>query len=54
MKSTIDIGTILSPIPGENPAGEDLRYTPNYDELKEARRADDLLDRGDWAREIKT
>ena len=54
MKSTIDIGTILSPIPGENPAGEDLRYTPIYDELKEARRADDLLDRGDWAREIKT
>ena len=53
MKSTIDIGTILNPIPGENPAGEDLRYTPIYDELKEARRADDLLDRGDWAREIK-
>ena len=54
MKSTIDIGTILNPIPGENPAGEDLRYTPIYDELKEARRADDLLDRGDWVREIKT
>jgi type VI secretion system protein ImpA len=54
MKSTFDIGTILSPIPGENPAGEDLRYTPLYDELKEARRADDLLDRGDWVREIKT
>ena len=54
MKSTIDIGTILNPIPGENPAGADLRYTPIYDELKEARRADDLLDRGDWVREIKT
>ena len=54
MKSTIDIGTILNPIPGENPAGADLRYTPIYDEIKEARRADDLLDRGDWAREIKT
>jgi type VI secretion system protein ImpA len=54
MKSSVDISTILNPIPGENPAGEDLRYTPLYDELKEARRADDLLDRGDWAREIKT
>ncbi|MBW1746565.1 MAG: type VI secretion system protein TssA, partial [Deltaproteobacteria bacterium] len=34
--------------------GEDLRYSPAYDQIKEARRADDLLDRGDWQREIKT
>ncbi|MCD4787595.1 MAG: type VI secretion system protein TssA, partial [Desulfobacterales bacterium] len=39
---------------GDNPAGEDLRYSPAYDQIKEARRADDLLDRGDWQREIKT
>ena len=50
----IDEDTILAPIPGDNPAGEDLRYEPVYDEIKEARRADDLLDRGDWDREIKT
>ena len=50
----IDLDAILAPIPGENPAGEDLRYTPVYDEIKEARRADDALDRGDWNREIKT
>lgn len=51
---TIDIAAILSPIPGDNPAGADLRYAPIYDEIKEARRADDLLDRGDWSRELKT
>ncbi|OEU84301.1 MAG: hypothetical protein BA865_00695 [Desulfobacterales bacterium S5133MH4] len=50
----IDIGTILTPVPGDNPAGEDLRYSPIYDEIKEARRADDQLDRGDWERETKT
>jgi type VI secretion system protein ImpA len=50
----IDIDAILAPIPGDNPAGEDLRYSPTYDEIKEARREDDQLDRGDWARDIKT
>lgn len=50
----IDIDSILTPIPGDNPAGEDLRYTATYEELKEARRADDPLDRGQWQREIKT
>ena len=50
----INEDAVLAPIPGDNPAGEDLRYEPVYDEIKEARRADDLLDRGDWDREIKT
>lgn len=54
MKREIDIEAILAPIPGDNPAGEDLRYSPAYDQIKEARRADDLLNRGDWQREIKT
>ncbi len=54
MKKVIDIDALLVPIPGENPAGEDLRYSPIFDDLKEARRADDPLDRGDWKREIKT
>jgi type VI secretion system protein ImpA len=54
MKREIDIEAILAPIPGDNPAGEDLRYSPVYDQIKEARRADDLLDRGDWQREVKT
>ena len=54
MKREIDIEAILAPIPGDNPAGEDLRYSPVYDQIKEARRADDLLDQGEWQRDIKT
>ena len=54
MKTAIDLETILAPLTGDRPVGEDLRYAPVYDEIKEARRADDLLDRGDWQRDIKT
>ncbi len=54
MKATIDVEALLTPIPGDNPSGEDLRYTQVYDDIKEARRADDVLDMGDWQREIKT
>jgi type VI secretion system protein ImpA len=54
MKRVIDTAAILAPIPGENPAGEALHYSPIYDELKEARRADEPLALGDWKREIKT
>ncbi|NOR25964.1 MAG: type VI secretion system protein TssA [Desulforhopalus sp.] len=54
MKKNLDLEAILSPIEGENPAGISLRYDPVYDEIQEARRADDLLDRGDWQHEIKT
>lgn len=54
MKQSIDVEALLAPIPGENPAGENLRYAPIYDEIKEARRADDPHDRGEWQRELKT
>ncbi|MBU4260558.1 MAG: type VI secretion system protein TssA [Proteobacteria bacterium] len=54
MKRNIDIEAILTPLTGDNPAGEYLRYSPVYDEIQEARRADDMLDRGDWQHEIKT
>jgi type VI secretion system protein ImpA len=50
----IDLDALLSPIEGENPAGENLRYTPTYDAIQEARREDDDLDRGDWDRDVKT
>lgn len=53
MKRTIDIEKVLAPLPGDNPAGEYLRYSPVYDEIQEARRADDMLARGDWQHEIK-
>ncbi len=54
MKRKIDVDALLAPIPGENPAGEDLRYSQTYDEIKEARRFDDPLELGDWKREIKS
>jgi type VI secretion system protein ImpA len=54
MQRAIDLAALLAPLPGDNPAGEDMRYQPLYDAIKEARRADDLLDRGDWGRELKT
>src|SRR5438067_10345848 len=46
---------LLDPISAEQPAGADLRWTPEWDRIKEARRADDGLDPGKWAkRERKT
>jgi type VI secretion system protein ImpA len=50
----IDLEAILAPIEGDNPAGENLRYSQTYDDIQEARREDDVLDRGEWDREIKT
>jgi len=44
---------LLSPIPGPNPAGENLRYAPAYDKIKEARREDDDAPQGEWRRERK-
>jgi type VI secretion system protein ImpA len=50
----MDIDAILAPLQGDKPSGENLRYTAVYDEIQEARRADDLLDQGDWQHEVKT
>jgi type VI secretion system protein ImpA len=44
---------ILTPIPGDNPCGQDLRYAPVYDKIKEARREDDELNQGAWQHERK-
>src|SRR5689334_1571308 len=52
--ATIDLEELLRPITGDNPSGEPLRYTPVYDAIQEARRADDPnLGQGDWKRELK-
>ena len=45
--SVLDFDTLLTPISGENPSGVEVRYT-RYDEIKEARRQDDNLPKGDW------
>jgi len=53
-ETTIDIAAILKPIPGENPAGKDIRDSKEFDLLKEARREEEALDQGDWKRDAKT
>jgi len=45
---------LLNPIPGANPCGENLRYAPVYDKIKEARREDDDAPQGEWRIERKT
>jgi len=56
--SLIDLDELLQPIPGDNPAGESLRYLGTYDRIVDARREDDpalsqgiyksTLKRADW------
>jgi type VI secretion system protein ImpA len=41
---------LLDPISPDKPAGADLRWTTDWDRIKEARRADDSLDSGKWAK----
>jgi len=50
----VDIEALLAPIPGDNPAGESLAYSGLYDEIREARRADDTLEQGEWVRDTKS
>lgn len=52
--STIDVGALLVPVAEEAPAGPSLQYDSSYDQIREARRADDGLSQGDWQRETKT
>ncbi|MBK6487318.1 MAG: type VI secretion system protein TssA [Gemmatimonadetes bacterium] len=41
------IEALLTPVPGDNPAGTELRYDPRYEAVKEARREDPDLPRGE-------
>ena len=50
----VDVERLLAPIPGDNPAGENLQYSGLHDEIREARRSEDNLSQGDWQRELKT
>ena len=44
----LDFDLLLQPISDENPSGENVRYEPIYDEIAEARRADDDFSLGKW------
>ncbi len=46
----LDTDDLLDPISPEQPAGLDLRWTADWDRIKEARRADDSLDSGKWVK----
>jgi type VI secretion system protein ImpA len=45
---------LLQPIPGENPSGANLYYSPLFDKIKEARRQESSGPMGAWEREVKT
>lgn len=45
--------SLLTPLPGDQPCGPDLRYDPLYDKIKEARREDDDAPQGEWERTRK-
>lgn len=53
MPPVIDLEVVLQPISEENPSGESLRYSGIYDEIAEARRADDDLNQGEWKTDLK-
>ncbi len=42
------IEELLDPISDEQPCGVNLRWTPDWDRIKEARRSDDNLGAGQW------
>ena len=44
---------LLNPVSDAKPAGENLRYSPIYDKIKEARREDDDAPQGDYKYERK-
>ncbi len=41
---------LLNPISADKPGGENLQYAPVFDKIKEARREDDDVPQGEWAR----
>lgn len=51
--SVVDLEVLLQPISEENPAGESQLYSGLYDQITEARRADDNLNQGEWQTELK-
>ncbi len=54
MSVTSANGDLLTPIPGDNPAGISLRYDPVFDQIKVARKEDDGMPQGDWQTSRKT
>ena len=51
--TVIDVEAMLAPISDDNPSGESLQYSGVYDEIREARRAEEALEQGEWKRDTK-
>jgi type VI secretion system protein ImpA len=50
----VDLEHLLQPISDETPSGQDVRYSGIYDEIREARRADDdIMAQGEWQTNLK-
>jgi type VI secretion system protein ImpA len=45
---------LLQPIAADRPGGEDIRYDPLFEQIKQARTEEDELPTGDWSRQRKT
>ena len=49
-----DAEELLAPISADNPCGEDMAFSAEYDRIREARRGDDpTLDQGEWVTDLK-
>lgn len=50
----MNLTSLLSPVAGLAPCGEDLSFSSDFDAIQEMRRADDpSLDQGEWVTELK-
>ncbi|NZA28505.1 type VI secretion system protein TssA [Luteimonas sp. SJ-92] len=50
----LELEDLLAPISEDLPTGEDLSFSPEFDAIQEARRADDpTLEQGEWVTDIK-
>ncbi len=55
MTHTESLSPLLAPIHPDHIAGQDLSYSPLFDQIREARRADDpTLSQGEWGQALKT
>lgn len=50
----MNLDTLLAPVPGPSPCGEDMTFSPEFDQIAELRREDDpTLDQGEWVTALK-
>ncbi len=53
-RTLVTLEELLRPLSGDDPSGRSLQYDPIYDQIKEARRADDpTVPRDIWSRDLK-